>query len=361
MKIFEAVSNRLALAALVALAIAVAGDAGAQQVSFTGKQVTFMHNTPPGSSVDVFARQVGPYVVKNLPGAPEFIVVAKPGGQFLLGPSFVQKNVAPDGLTLGMFATLPGQVATRVKLPFDIAEFVFAGGVGQTYVYYGRKDIGIASGEEFRNPKNEIILGGAAPNTNSHLVFRLFTQAIGMGGKYKEIFGLQGQMGQLKAMRSNDANLGSMLGTLFLQMRSGLDKEGMFVTLFETGDLGADGNVRPTPELGIPTIDSLWRKWSPQTVDSKEYRAYKLLLTTMQLTWVFALPPKTPATFAAVWDQAFAKALREPGFIADMKKAGTIVPEWVNGPATVRGIAAVKRAASDPEYEAAIEPHFRRR
>ena len=354
----------LAMAAAVGVAVAVGTsptDANAQQAPFSGKTVTLLHNTPPGSSVDVFARQVGPYLVKHLPGAPQFIVVAKPGGRFLLGATHLHANVAPDGQTIGMLATLPGQLATRVKLSWDLSDFVYTGGLGQTYVFYARKDLGIPSAAQLRAGKNPIILGGAAPNTNSNLIWRLFMQAVGMQDKYKQIYGLQGQMGQLKSMRSNDSNMGSMLGTLFLQMRGGLDKEGMFVTLFETGHMDEAGNMHPTPQLGVPTIDSLWRSWAPQTVDSKEYRAFKVLLTTMQLTWVFALPPKTPQEFAKHWEQAFAKALGDPGFVADMQKADTLVPEFVGSAATLRGIAAIRQAATDPQYEAAIEPHFLKR
>jgi tripartite-type tricarboxylate transporter receptor subunit TctC len=350
---------RRAKFAVAAVTLAAGATPGvAQTVSYADKTVTIVHNTPPAGTSDTFTRQIGPYLVKHLPGEPKFITVAKPGGQFLLGAAHMHKNVDPDGLTIGMLATLPGQVATRVKLPFDLSEFVFAGGMGQPYAFYARKDLGIATADQLARPPNKIIMGSAAPNTNTNIMWRLFMNAVSPAGSYQQIFGLQGQTGQLKALRSNDINMASMLTTLFLQMRPGLEKEGITVTLFETGNLDNTGAVVPTPALGVPTIDQVWRKLSPHTVDTKEFRAYRLLLTTIQLTHVFVLPPGTPKAHADAWEKALSSALKEKDYLAEMEKIGTIVPDWASAEATRRGIAAIRKAADDPEYQAALEPVF---
>lgn len=350
----------IALAAATAAGV-MSVPATAQNVSFAGKTVTLLHNTPPGSSVDVFARQVGPYVTKNLPGKPEFIVVAKPGGRFLLGASYFYKNVKPDGMSMGMMATLPGQYAAGNKMPIDITNFVQVGGMGQTYIYYVRKDFGLKSADELANLKKTIISGAGGPNTNSQLMWRMFMNAIGAKDHYRQIYGYRGQMGQLKAVRANEIHQGSMLGTLYLQLLPGLQKEGLVQHYYETGNVDDNGNAHPTPGLGVPTIESLWKKHSPQTVNSKEFRAYKTLLNSIRLTWQYVLPPGTPEAYAVAWDKAMAAAVQDPGFIADMKKAGTVIPDWVNRDATVKILNELKAASTSADYKAAIKTVFRRR
>ena len=280
-----------AAAVTLAFGAGISVPATAQDISLAGKRVTLVHNTSAGSSVDVFSRQIGPYVTKYLPGKPKFIVLAKPGGRFLLGAAYMYKTVKPDGTTMGIMATLPGQMAAGNKMPMDITKFVQVGGQGQTYVFYVRKDMGMTSADQLRNPPKKIISGAGGPNTNSQLMWRLFMKAIGAEDKYKQIYGYRGQMGQLKALRSNEINQASMLGTLYLQMLPGLTKNGVTQHLYEIGQIGRDGKTRPTEGLNIPTIEDLWKKFAPETMGGRDFKAYKLLMTSVQLTWQYVLPP----------------------------------------------------------------------
>ncbi|MDB4443784.1 hypothetical protein N9174_00400 [bacterium] len=355
---FVKVFTATAVAAVVVLGGSGLTQALAQEVSFADKTVTLMHNTPPGSSVDVFCRQAGPHVMRYLPGKPKFIVIAKPGGRFLLGASHFYRNVKPDGMSAGVFATLPGQMAAGNKMPIDITNFVQVGGLGQSYIYYMRKDFGMTSADQLLNPPGKIISGAGGPNTNSQLMWRLFMNGIGAKDKYKQIFGYRGQMGQLKALRSGEINTASMLATLYLQLLPGLTKEGLTRHMFETGQIEPNGKISQTPGLNVPTFDSLWRKFVPNRLENKEFKAWQLLMTSVQLTWQFVLPPETPAKYADAWDRAFASALKDKTFAAEMKKAGSLIPFWVDRKTAIQKLAKIKDAREDAEYQAAIKSVF---
>ncbi|MDX2446715.1 MAG: hypothetical protein QNK29_05900 [Desulfobacterales bacterium] len=352
-KMFSATAFAAALVLVLILP-----NAFSQEVSFKGKTVTMLLNIPPGSSTDVFCRQIMPYVVKYLPGKPKFIVVNKPGGRFMLGASHLYRNVKPDGMTAGALATLAGQMVAGNKMPMDITQFVQVGGIGLSFVFYARKDFGMTSADELLNPPKKIILGSGGPNTSNQLAWRLFMKGNGAEDNYKQIYGYRGHMGLLKAIRSSEINSATMINTLFLQLLPGFTKEGLTTHLYETGVIDPSGNVIPTPGLNIPTITSLWKKFAPQTLNGREFKAYQVLNSSAQLTWQFVLPPKTPEIYGDIWDKAFASALKDKSFVAEMKKAGTLIPFWVDRKEAMHKLTDIKRAMGDPEFKAAIQSVF---
>ena len=67
---------------------------------YKGKQLTFYVGYEAGSSYDIYARMIAPYIAANLPGKPGFLVRNMPGASTVAVTNYMY-NVAPrDGTAL---------------------------------------------------------------------------------------------------------------------------------------------------------------------------------------------------------------------------------------------------------------------
>src|SRR5436305_3475822 len=75
------------------------GEVAAQTPYFQGKTIRFVVGYPAGSTHDLWARLVGPYMTKLIPGNPNTIVQNMPGAGSAVAANYVYGIAKPDGLT----------------------------------------------------------------------------------------------------------------------------------------------------------------------------------------------------------------------------------------------------------------------
>ncbi len=120
-----------ALRALGAGAAGVARPAPAQTADafYKGKQIRFIVGTAAGQDYDTWARLIGRYLPRFLPGNPTFIVENMPGAGHILATNYLF-NLAPrDGTAIGMVSRNMTEAAV-MKLPnvrFDPGKFNWIG------------------------------------------------------------------------------------------------------------------------------------------------------------------------------------------------------------------------------------------
>src|SRR6185503_20866766 len=68
---------------------------------FKGKTVRIVIGTSTGGGVDLYARLVGQFLGKHLPGEPLIIPQNMPGASSVVAANYVYTVAKPDGLTLG--------------------------------------------------------------------------------------------------------------------------------------------------------------------------------------------------------------------------------------------------------------------
>src|SRR5438445_10419361 len=74
-------------------------EAAAQTPYFQGKTIRFVVGYPAGSTHDLWARLVGPYLTKIIPGNPNTIVQNMPGAGSAVAANYVYGIAKPDGLS----------------------------------------------------------------------------------------------------------------------------------------------------------------------------------------------------------------------------------------------------------------------
>ncbi len=101
----------------------------AQESPYKGVQMNFVVSADAGNSYDMFARMIGRYLPKHIPGQPTVIVQNMPGAGGLRATNWLY-NVAPkDGNTIGMINnTLPfDPLYGNKQAQFDAAKFNWLG------------------------------------------------------------------------------------------------------------------------------------------------------------------------------------------------------------------------------------------
>ena len=97
------VSSAVAIAALC-IVFGIATQAAAQ-VSFKGKTVAILIPYSVGGAADIMARQMLPFIGKQIPGNPTTIIKNMAGGGGIVGENWVYISAPADGTVIGQFST----------------------------------------------------------------------------------------------------------------------------------------------------------------------------------------------------------------------------------------------------------------
>ena len=116
---------------LVVLLVLVSWNvcASAQAPYFQGKTVRFIVGYPAGSTHDLWARLVGPYMTKYIPGNPMTIVQNMPGAGSAVAANYVYSAAKPDGLNIAVVnaGLYFDQLLGRKEVQFDWSKFSWVG------------------------------------------------------------------------------------------------------------------------------------------------------------------------------------------------------------------------------------------
>ena len=94
---------------------------------YKGKVITNIEATKPGGGYDAYARMIGKYMEKHIPGST-LIIKNVPGAGHIIGANetFMAK---PDGLTIGTFNTglIYNQIVGLEGIKLDLAKYSWIG------------------------------------------------------------------------------------------------------------------------------------------------------------------------------------------------------------------------------------------
>src|SRR6185503_17717975 len=132
------------------------GTVSAQTPSFQGKTITIVVGTVAGDLYDLYARAIGLFMGRYLPGNPNMIVQNMPGAGHMIAANYVFTVAKPDGLTLGAInaGLYFEQLIGRPQVKFDWTKFTWVGNATKSpQVLYMRADTPFKSVEDVRSAK----------------------------------------------------------------------------------------------------------------------------------------------------------------------------------------------------------------
>jgi tripartite-type tricarboxylate transporter receptor subunit TctC len=305
---------KLRLAAALA-AFSLAAPAWAQGSFYEGKTVTVVIGAS-GGSLEIAARIVARHLGKHLPGNPNVIVQNMTGAAHLVATNHVYNVAKSDGLTL-LVANPNVGIAQLTKVEaarFDARRFHWLGSSGADGVALSiRADLPYKSWEELKKSGKELIVGTTGPGSNAHdfpLLLKEFA-----GANFKLVSGYPANADVLLAVERKEVDVWAAFAT--------------------TIKLAADrGAVRPLVRgrVALPGWEHL-----PVDEDLATDPVGKAIMgiraAPQAIGRAFAAPPATPADRVHMLREVFAKAVKDPEFVAEAKKAkievGYIPPEEV--------------------------------
>ncbi len=269
---------------------------------YKGKVVSYIVATKPGGGYDMYARLIGKYMQKYLPGST-VIVKNVPGAGHIIGANetYLAK---PNGLTIGTFnmGLIYAQIIGQPGIKFDLVKYSWIGKANtEKRVLIVDKRCPIKNFKELQESNTPIKMATAGVGTAAHQETLITAEALNI--PLKPIPGYQGREGEMAMMRGEiDGQLGS-----YISLRPFIMAEGCRILL----QIGA------TKHPEIPDV--------PLAIDMKASpRGKKLmnLVAGMAEMWrPTVAPPNVPAGRLQVLRDAYKKALTDPALLKEAEKA----------------------------------------
>jgi tripartite-type tricarboxylate transporter receptor subunit TctC len=288
-------------AATLGLLVPVAGLAAGAEDFFRGRTVTYIVATAAGGGYDGYGRLTARYMEKYLPGST-FVVVNRPGAGHLIGTNMIYA-AKPDGLTLGTFnmGVMYSQLTGAKAAQYDLGKMSWIGKaasdkrvimVGVATPYKKFEDLQAA-----KEPVPFAVSGvGSAAYTELRLLANVFDLNL------KLLAGYSG----------NDDDMAIMRGEVV----------GKFGTISGQGGMVRDGRGRFVIQIGGSRETGYGEmSYGADVAKTPEQKAVIALIAAQaEMSRVTVGPPAIPADRLATLREAYTKAFRDPGLLADAKK-----------------------------------------
>jgi tripartite-type tricarboxylate transporter receptor subunit TctC len=275
---------------------------------FSGKTVTVIASFEAGGPYDFYARLIARHIGAHLPGKPNVVVQNMPGAGGLRGANYIY-NVAPkDGTAMGVMSqtVAVGQVlGTTPGIQYDARQYNWIGRMNANVeVDHAWHTAGVRSIEDAM--KREVIAAGTGPTSSSVVFRRLMNELIGT--KYKVVTGFRGPTSAQLALERGEVHA---IVKPWASIKSGsaelLREKKIYLLVQFTRE-------RHRELKHVPAVVDL-------ATDKEKREILALFAGGSPIGTSLVAPPGIPKHVVAALRRAFAATVRDPAFLADVKKS----------------------------------------
>jgi len=301
-------------AALFAVLSLAQAPLQAQTPYYQGKTITFIVGSGAGTAYDIYARLLGNYIGKYLPGHPTVIMQNMPAAGGIVAANYVYGVAKPDGLTLASInpAHYFNQIQGNKEIKFDWPKFTWIASSDKSeHMLYMRSDAPFKTMQDIRNAKEPPKCGATGTGTSGHYIPRMLEETLGT--KFTIVTGYAGGNEIDLATERNEVVCRSFTTAAYfarepyhswrkknfvrILMQTGRTKD---PRLPETPLYGELMNEAKTPELGR--------------------RVATVMLGSGELGRPYVAHPGTPPELTKALREAFVKSMADPQLLADAAK-----------------------------------------
>jgi len=295
--------------AITALALGVGAAHATTHDFYKGKVIRIVVGFAAGGGFDTYARTIGRYMGRHIPGNPTIIIENMPGAGSLIAANHVYKVAKPDGLTMAHFigGLFMLQVLGKPGVEFDARKFEYVGAPvkDNTACAFTRKS-GITSMDKWFAARPPVKLGAVAPGSTTDDVPKVLAAAIGV--PLQVVTGYKGTAEIRLAAESGEV-AGGCWGweSIRATWRKGIESDEVAVVL----------QTAPRPASDLPNV--------PLAMSfAKSDEARQLIKVGIQdagaIVRPFAVTRGTPRDRVELLRKAFLETLRDPEFLAEARK-----------------------------------------
>lgn len=301
----------LSAAALALLAVVTASPltrpAAAQSVAdfYRGKVVSIIVASGPGANHTYYSQLLAPYLRKQVPGNPDFIIKNMGGAGGMVAANYAFNRSPKDGTEL---ALLLGDMPLASRLQSDFAKydakaFQYLGGAEYTRDTLAIfNSTGVKTIEEAR--QKEVVIGASGRGSKTYVIPALANTMLGT--KFKIVTGYPGMNEVEMAMERNEVQGRLGVWASMKNIRPHWIAKDIVTHLFVA-------DVEPEPELpGVPTLLQLMKS-------DEDRKIVEFLTGNGILGRAWLAPPGVPQERIDALRAAFWRALHDPEFVAAAK------------------------------------------
>jgi tripartite-type tricarboxylate transporter receptor subunit TctC len=273
---------------------------------YKGKTVTVLVGFSPGGGFDRNARTMAAHLSKHIPGHPTVIVQNMPGAGSLTSVRALNATMAKDGTVLNVFN--PGYITRSIVQPkqikIDFRKVAWVGVISADFrVCYGYGDNGVKTWDELMNRKKPFIIGSTAKGAGNYI--NGATLRVVFHAPIKQIVGFPGSAEQRIAIERGelDGDCGSFNSIPQAWVRD--KKIHAFVRMSE----------QKLPE--IPDSAVFINKFAKS---KEQIQLLDMLNAADDVGRPVIMSDQVPKDRLAIMRKAFDDTMKDPGFLADMKK-----------------------------------------
>lgn len=304
------VRTNVAVALAVACLVAATPASAQQSVEdfYRGKTLRFLVGYGPGTGYDVYMRVVQRHLGKHVPGKPNVVPENMPGAGGLVMANYLY-NVAPrDGTAIGLpsrnLAT--DQLFGVEAVKFDALKFGWIGSVSSdTPTCLGWRASGVNTLDDVM--KREVKIGGNGPQTDSAFMPRFLNQLAGT--RFKVFNGYPDSAAVGFAMEQGEVD--GYCGFTYGSVRSARP------TWLEKNLVSVVAQMAPEKHPDLSAVPNLLDHMK----DDESRQAFLLVFGLGKMGRPIAAAPGVPADRFEALRAAFSATLKDPEFLADLKKS----------------------------------------
>ena len=310
--------------------ISLAGGASSGQAEdyYKDKTLTIIVGYSPGGSFDLYARVLGRYIGRYLPGNPTRIVENMTGAGGLIAANHLYNRVKPDGLTIGAWAAplVLQQIMGNSAAQFDGRKFGYLGVPSpyDTVCTFNQKS-GITKMDDWINAKRPQKIAAIGPGTSTSDIPKLLKAALNL--PIDVIDGYKGGADARLAVESGevDGYCGSW-GTVETVWRSAYERKQIVPVL----------QASLTPPAKYKRV--------PVAIDfAKTDEARELLKVAdnaYATQFVFSVPPGMSKERLEMLQSAFVKTFKDSDLTAEAKKSQLDI-DPMDGPTVAKNLTSL--------------------
>ena len=273
---------------------------------FARKTVTIYVGYTAGGSYDLYARLIARHLGKHIPGNPTVVAQNMPGAGSMKAANYIYQVAPKDGTALGVIVESAAleQVLGNTAVQYDAAKFLYIGRVATSnniFMYWHTSKVQTIAEAQ----KTESIIAGTGPGSLAETVPRLLNALIGT--KFKLISGFPASTEAMLAMERGEVDgASSSWAAVKVGKQAWLREKKIHIYL----------QSQPERHPDLPNAPSLTEFGN--TPEDRQVTA--LYASGSGVGRSLLGPPDIPAARLKVLRDAFNAMVKDPDFIADIRK-----------------------------------------